>query len=114
LELTGRDPSHGVIVSFIDAQGQVSDVTRRVTFEVDLSPDGSVVACGAANGEVRIFKMENGQRIAQIKSEQGPVFAIAFSSDGARIATGGYDGRIRLYNAANGEAIQGFASVPVP
>jgi len=114
LELTGQDPSHGVIVSFIDAQGQVSDVTRRVTFEVDLSPDGSVVACGAANGEVRIFKMENGQRIAQIKSEQGPVFAIAFSSDGARIATGGYDGRIRLYNAANGEAIQGFASVPVP
>jgi WD40 repeat protein len=81
---------------------------------IALSPDGSAVACGAANGEVRIFKTENGQRIAQIKSEQGPVFAIAFSSDGARIATGGYDGRIRLYKAANGEAIQGFASVPIP
>ena len=81
---------------------------------IALSPDGSAVACGAANGEVRIFKTENGQRIAQIKSEQGPVFAIAFSSDGARIATGGYDGRIRLYKAANGEAIQDFASVPIP
>jgi WD40 repeat protein len=81
---------------------------------VALSPDGSAVACGGANGEVRMFKTENGQRIAQIKSEQGPVFAIAFSNDGTRIATGGYDGRIRLYKATNGEAIHDFASVPIP
>jgi WD40 repeat protein len=78
---------------------------------IAFSPDGSVVACGAASGEVRIFKTENGQRVAQIKSTHGPVFALAFSSDGTRIATGGYDGRIRFYNTSNGEAVQDFASV---
>lgn len=78
---------------------------------IAFSPDGTAIACGAASGEVRIFKAESGQRIAQIQSDHGPIFAIAFSSDGARIATGGYDGRIRLYNAANGDAIHNFASV---
>jgi hypothetical protein len=81
---------------------------------IAFSPDGSQVACGASSGEVRVFKVENGGRIAQIRSAQGPVFSIAFSSDGARIATGGYDGRIRTYNASSGQPIQDFASVPIP
>lgn len=80
---------------------------------IAFSPDGSSVACGAASGEVRIFKTESGQRVVQINSGHGPVFALGFSSDGTRIATGGYDGRIRFYNSSNGEAIQDFASVAI-
>lgn len=37
LELTGRDLTHGVVVSLIDEQGNVTDVTRRVWFEIDQS-----------------------------------------------------------------------------
>lgn len=50
LELTGQDPSHGVIVSFIDAQGQVSDVTRRVAFEIDHPELASVDERGMVTG----------------------------------------------------------------
>ncbi len=35
LELTGQDPIHGVVVSLTDDQGEVTDVSNRVTFEVD-------------------------------------------------------------------------------
>lgn len=38
VELTGRDPFHGVVVSFTDDDGRVTDVTRRVRFEID-QPD---------------------------------------------------------------------------
>lgn len=80
---------------------------------VAFNPDGTVIACGAASGEVRIFKTDNGQRLAQIKADHGPVFAIAFTHDGTRIATGGYDGRIRFYNTSSGELVQEFAGMAV-
>ena len=46
LELTGRDPIHGVIVSLTDDSGKVTDVTRRVSFEMDNSDTASVEAKG--------------------------------------------------------------------
>ncbi len=42
LELTGRDPTHRVVVSLIDDQGNVTDVTRRVSFEMDQSGTAAV------------------------------------------------------------------------
>ena len=53
LELTGQDPSHGVIVSFIDAQGHVTDVTRRFVFQVDSPEMASVDARGLGDGRRR-------------------------------------------------------------
>jgi len=35
LELTGRDPMHGVVVSWTADDGKVTDVTNRVLYEVD-------------------------------------------------------------------------------
>ncbi len=81
---------------------------------IAFSPDGIHVACSAQSGEVRIFKTENGQRVAQIKGGYGPIFAIAFTADGKQVAAGGYDGRVRYYNTTNGEALQAFNSVPLP
>lgn len=34
LELNGTDPTHGVVVSLTDDEGKVTDVTRRVTYDV--------------------------------------------------------------------------------
>ncbi len=78
---------------------------------IAFSFDGTLVACGAVSGEVRIFKTENGQRVAAFKAEHGPVFALAFAIDGKQLATGGYDGLIRYFDAASGEKSKEFASV---
>ncbi len=46
LELTGRDPIHGIVVSLTDDNGKVTDVTRRVSYEMDNSDTASVEAKG--------------------------------------------------------------------
>jgi WD40 repeat protein len=79
---------------------------------IAFSPDGIHVACSALSGEVRIFKTENGQRVAQIKGGHGPIFALAFSADGKHVAAGGYDGHIRYYKTNTGEAMKEINSVP--
>ncbi len=80
---------------------------------IAFSPDGTTVACGVVGGEVRIFKTENGQRLAQIKVGSRPIFALSFTPDGKRIATGGYDGHIRYYDVTNGAPLQDFPSVTI-
>jgi WD40 repeat protein len=79
---------------------------------IAFSPDGTVIACGGQSGEVRIFRTENGQRLAQIKGGQGPVFALSFSADGKQLAIAGSDGRIRVHDAEKGTAVREFDSVP--
>ena len=80
---------------------------------IAFNPDGTSVACGVVGGEVRIFRTENGQRLAQIKVGSGPIFALSFTPDGKRIATGGYDGHIRFYDATNGAPLEDFLSVTI-
>ncbi len=79
---------------------------------IAFSPDGALIACGGESGEVRVFKTENGQRLAQIKGDRGPVFALAFTADGKQLAVSGYDGRIRLHEPEKGELVKEFDSVP--
>ena len=81
---------------------------------IAFSPDGTHVACSALSGEVRIFKTDNGQRVAQIQGSRGPIFAIAFTADGKQVAAGGYDGRIRYYKTDTGEGVKELNSVPLP
>jgi len=81
---------------------------------IAFSPDGINIACSALSGEVRIFKTENGQRVAQILGGYGPIFAVAFKADGKQIAAGGYDGRIRFYDTNSGEAVKVFSIFPIP
>ena len=50
LELTGRDPLHGMIVSLIDDDGKVSDVTRRVSYEMDRTDIASADERGMVTG----------------------------------------------------------------
>lgn len=80
---------------------------------IAFSADGAFVACGGESGEVRIFKTENGQRVAQIKGDHGPVFALAFNADGKQLATGGYDGKIRFHETEKGAMVKEFGSVPL-
>jgi WD40 repeat protein len=94
--------------SFIREFEHMASPIQTIAF----SPDGKHVACGALNGDVRVFVTENGQRVTQIKTTHGPVFALAFHTAGKQIAVAGYDGTIRYYDAANGEAQKEFSSVP--
>ncbi len=95
--------------SFVREFEHMSSPIQAIAF----SSDGTSVACSGLSGEVRIFKTENGQRIAQIRGGYGAIFALAFTADGKQIAAGGYDGRIRFYDTNNGGLLKEFNSVPL-
>ena len=75
-------------------------------FGIAASPDGSRIATGDGEGNVRIFSVATGEReLGPIELHAGRVWALAFSDDGARLASGGEDGAVHVIDAATGETI---------
>ena len=77
------------------------------------SADGTLLAATGANGETRVWKTADGNRVAQIPLSGIALFAVAFSNDGTRLATAGVDGQLRMYDAKTGKATNVLVPVPV-
>jgi WD40 repeat protein len=65
-----------------------------------LSPDGTLLACGCAEGPVRLCDVASGQEISQLKGHEKNSIDVAFAPDGSLLATAGMDGTIPLWNVA--------------
>ena len=77
------------------------------------SLDGKLLAATGTRGEARIWKTENGQRVAQIAGNKTPLYALAFTNDGQQLATAGAEGRVRIYEVATGKFVREFTPAPV-
>jgi len=77
------------------------------------SPDGSMIAVGNLNGEVRLYRTGDGSRIATLKGNRGAVFALAFHPKRSQIATAGFDGRVRIHELPEGKLTADFMPVPI-
>ncbi|KAK1182905.1 hypothetical protein B7755_035085 [Streptomyces sp. NBS 14/10] len=77
--------------------------TARV-LDVAYSPDGRIIATGAADKKVMLWDAARGTRLATFTADTGTegsgVNAVAFSPDGRTLATANYDGRVTLWNVA--------------
>ncbi len=60
---------------------------------VAFSPGGRTLACGQADGKVRLVALEKNQVITTHTVQTGPVRVLAFSPAGRLLLTGGADGR---------------------
>jgi WD40 repeat protein len=75
---------------------------RPWTAAVAVSPDGRLVATTDGISTVRLFRLDNGQEVAQFKghllpeyhSEPGQGMALLFTSDGKTLFSGSYDGNV--------------------
>lgn len=86
------------------------------------SPDGKVLATGRWTGEVSLWDVSSGQRLAALTGHTRDVRALAFSPDGRLLATGDVGGQLRLWDAgtyreatrlrASGEPIHSIAFSP--
>ncbi len=79
---------------------------------VAFSADGSLLACGGENGEIRTFRTDNGQRVFLTKLNTC-VFTLAFHPNGRTMVVAGADGRLHFLETTKGKTIKTIDSVPL-
>src|SRR5439155_15442803 len=60
---------------------------------------------GGANKVVRIWDVESGKEVKQMKGHKATIKALAYSNDGAVIVSAGDDHLVRLFKAGDGSEI---------
>lgn len=73
-----------------------------------VSPDGSLVAGGTAEGIIHFWQVEGGQFVKQILAHTEPVMELAYSPDGRFLASAGWDGLICLWETETGDLWQTY------
>lgn len=63
---------------------------QNIIKTVAVSSDGQVIVSGNQQGDIQVWALATGERLASYKSGFGQIQAVAFSPDGRTIASGGF------------------------
>ena len=72
----------------------------RGTAAIDFTADGEILA-SAGFGEIALWSVESGDKIATLQGHTGWIRGLAFSSDSTRLASGGEDGSVRVQDISS-------------
>ncbi len=89
--------------------GAVFTDTFGPTFSVAFSPNGQVLAAGTAEGQVRLWRVTDGQPLLTCEGHLGAVWSVVFSPDGRLLASGSTDGTVRLWEVNTGQCLKTLA-----
>ncbi|NJN58461.1 MAG: hypothetical protein HC879_13655 [Leptolyngbyaceae cyanobacterium SL_5_9] len=73
---------------------------------VAFSPDGTLLATGDANGEVRLWRVMDGEQLLTFDEHTGWVRSVSFSPDGRRLASGSDDKTLKIWDVSTGKCLQ--------
>jgi WD40 repeat protein len=85
--------------------GQSGGITK-----VAWSPDGQLLASGAADGSVRLRDAATGAERSTLQAHKGRVYGLGFSPDGSRLATAGADGVVGVWDPRTGGRLGAWKS----
>lgn len=72
--------------------------TFGVIFSVTFSPDGELLAAGDDNGQVKLWRVSDGQPVLTIQAHESWIKSIAWSPDGKTLASSSADQTIKLWD----------------
>jgi WD40 repeat protein len=67
------------------------------------SRDGRRAYIGCNDGSIRIWDLQRGEEIGQMKEHEGCVLSLDLAGDGTRLASGGTDGIVRIWDLGTRE-----------
>ena len=94
-------------VNFASSDLAKSVFTRSFSsiLSVALSPDREILAAGDVNGEIRLWKVKDGQQIALLRGHTKWVNSVAFSADGLILVSGSEDCTVRVWELRSGQCL---------
>ena len=99
----------GVVALSLGAKDQGKTIWKADPYEVAecvaASADGTLVAAGFSDGEVRVYDGANGKRVKTFKPSAGAVRAVAFANGSNLLATLGADPAVRVYEPTTGREV---------
>jgi hypothetical protein len=93
-DLATRKQKHSVVVS------------NDTLFGASFSPDGTRIACGAADKSIRLFDTATGKEIRKMDHHEDWSFGAIFGVDGKRLVSVGRDKAAKLTDASSGAFIE--------
>eukprot|EP00300_Choanocystis_sp_HF-7_P026964 c3165_g1_i1.p1 GENE.c3165_g1_i1~~c3165_g1_i1.p1 ORF type:complete len:300 (-),score=-4.87 c3165_g1_i1:77-868(-) len=79
--------------------------TKRI-FSVTLSLDGSLIATGSEDRDIKIWNFNTGNCENTLLGHTSQIVATAFSPDGSHLISGSMDNTVKVWNVANGTCEQ--------
>lgn len=92
-----------VNVAYSDLAKSVFTQAFGTVSSVAFSPDGRLLAAGIANGDIRLWRVVDGDPLLTCRGHTDWPWAIAFSPDGRTIASGSQDQTVRLWDVNTGQ-----------
>jgi WD40 repeat protein len=100
------------------SNAEIAKSTFKQSFGIvnalSFSPDGQFLAAGDFNGEIRLWRLVDGQRVLTCWRHDGWVSSIAFHPSGAELASAGDDRVIKLWDAQTGALLKTFQGHTAP
>ncbi len=118
--LKGKDCSHLALwqanlqeVEVQDTSFAGSDLAGSVFLEnidsivsVAFSPDRRYIAAGTHNGQIHLWRAQNGQPLLTLSSHHKKAWSLVFNLESTRLISGGYDGLIKIWDVSSGQCVR--------
>ncbi|MDJ0535602.1 MAG: WD40 repeat domain-containing protein, partial [Xenococcaceae cyanobacterium MO_207.B15] len=99
---------HEVNFAYSDLAKSVFTQNFGSILSVTFSPDGKLLAAGDSKGEIRLWRVADGQQLLTCEGHTDWVWSVAFSPDGNMLASGSVDRTVKLWDISSGQCLHTF------
>jgi WD40 repeat protein len=88
---------------------QVISAHKDVVYDLTFRPDGKQVATCGYDRLIKLWDVETGKLVRELKDHSDAVYGVAFSPDGKLLASGSADRAVKIWDVASGKRLHTLA-----